>query len=59
LIGRGNVVVNLWWKKNTLEKAILTPNLSGEISVRYQGNKKQFFANVGEEITLNSSLQKI
>lgn len=59
LMGRGNVVVNLWWKKNTLERAILTPNISGEIRVCYQEYKMEFATNAGEAITLNSSLQKI
>lgn len=59
LVGRGNVVVSLWWQEGVLKKAQLSPLIDGTIIVQYQGRKVELYAKAGDELIFNASLQQI
>jgi alpha-L-fucosidase 2 len=59
LVGRGNVIVSLWWQDGLLQKASFTSNISSLVCIQYQDKKVQFSTKVGDMVTLNANLQKI
>jgi alpha-L-fucosidase 2 len=58
LVGRGNVLVSMWWKNGTLQKAILTPQLEGVIEIGYRETKIKLSVKPREEIVLFEGIER-
>lgn len=59
LKARGNLTIDLYWKDGVLEKAVVTPAVSGAFEFEYDGLKKHINMEAGSSYTLSAQLIEI